>query len=266
MNKELNMINVNITAVHILTKLFLKDFVKRDSGYILNVSSSAAFQAGPLMATYYGTKAYVLRLTTAIYEELRKLALNVPKYGNDNDYVDHIAVEVSNFYYHEVKKYKDIFGSPFTTAFMGISNYIPTGRIIGATPDGRYKGQPITEGVSPYAGTDTETPLAAMKSAAKIQHDFHSGGTLLNLRFSHDLVSTPRGLRNLASTIQSYFALGAFHVQFNTVSNEILKKAQEHPEQYKDLLVRVAGYSTQFVNLSKEMQDAIMARNAHESF
>ena len=149
---------------------------------------------------------------------------------------------------------------------MGISNYIPTGRIIGATPDGRYKGQPITEGVSPYAGTDTETPLAAMKSAAKIQHDFHSGGTLLNLRFSHDLVSTPRGLRNLASTIQSYFALGAFHVQFNTVSNEILKKAQEYPEQYKDLLVRVAGYSTQFVNLSKEMQDAIMARNAHESF
>lgn len=200
------------------------------------------------------------------YEELRKLALSVPKYGNDNDYVDHIAVEVSNFYYHEVKKYKDIFSSPFTTAFMGISNYIPTGRIIGATPDGRYKGQPITEGVSPYAGTDTETPLAAMKSAAKIQHDFHSGGTLLNLRFSHDLVSTPRGLRNLASTIQSYFALGAFHVQFNTVSNEILKKAQEHPEQYKDLLVRVAGYSTQFVNLSKEMQDAIMARNAHESF
>ena len=77
MDKELNMINVNITAVHILTKLFLKDFVKRDSGYILNVSSSAAFQAGPLMATYYGTKAYVLRLTTAIYEELRKLKSNV---------------------------------------------------------------------------------------------------------------------------------------------------------------------------------------------
>ncbi|MPN63704.1 Choline trimethylamine-lyase [bioreactor metagenome] len=149
---------------------------------------------------------------------------------------------------------------------MGISNYIPTGRIIGATPDGRKAGAPLTEGVSPYAGTDTNTPLAAMKSAAKINHDLHSGGTLLNLRLNHDLVSTPRGQRNLASIIQSYFALGAFHVQFNTVSNEVLLKAQENPDEYRDLLVRVAGYSTQFVNLSREMQDAIIARNAHCEF
>lgn len=200
------------------------------------------------------------------HDKLRKLTENVPKYGNDNDYVDQIALEISNFYYHETRQYKDIFGSPFNSAFMGISNYIPTGRIIGATPDGRKAGAPLTEGVSPYAGTDTDTPLAAMKSAAKINHDLHSGGTLLNLRLNHDLVSTPRGQRNLASMIQSYFALGAFHVQFNTVSNEILLKAQEKPDEYRDLLVRVAGYSTQFVNLSREMQDAIIARNAHCEF
>lgn len=200
------------------------------------------------------------------YDDLKKLTETVPKYGNDDDYVDEIALEISNFYYHETRQYIDIFGSPFNSAFMGISNYIPAGRIIGATPDGRKSGNPLTEGVSPYAGTDTNTPLAAMKSAAKINHDLHSGGTLLNLRLNHDLVSTHRGQRNLASMIQSYFALGAFHVQFNTVSNEILLKAQENPNEYKDLLVRVAGYSTQFVNLSREMQDAIIARNAHSEF
>ncbi len=88
----------------------------------------------------------------------------------------------------------------------------------------------------------------------------------MNLRLNHDLVATKRGRANLGAMLQSYFALGAFHVQFNTISNEVLKDAQAHPENYKDLLVRVAGYSTQFVNLSKSMQDSIMARNAHESF
>ncbi|WP_343098711.1 glycine radical domain-containing protein, partial [Clostridioides difficile] len=109
-------------------------------------------------------------------------------------------------------------------------------------------------------------PLAAMKSASKINHDVHTGGTLLNLRLNQDLVETERGLRNLTSMIKSYFALGGFHVQFNTISNDTLLKAQENPEEYKDLLVRVAGYSTQFVNLSREMQDAIIARNSHSNF
>ncbi|RDY26996.1 formate C-acetyltransferase/glycerol dehydratase family glycyl radical enzyme [Romboutsia weinsteinii] len=200
------------------------------------------------------------------YEGIRKLAINAPKYGNDNNYVDELAIEISDFYYKEIRKYKDIFGSKFNSAFMGISNYVPTGKIIGATPCGRKSMKPLTEGVSPFAGTDTESPLAAMKSAAKINHDVHTGGTLLNLRFNQELLESERGLRNLTSMIKSYFALGAFHVQFNTISNEILLKAQEHPEEYKDLLVRVAGYSTQFVNLSKEMQDAIIVRNSYSSF
>lgn len=199
------------------------------------------------------------------YEELRKKALSVPKYGNDNEYVDSIAVEISDFYYREVTKYKDIFGSKFNSAFMGISNYIPTGRVIGATPCGRKAGTPLSEGVSPFTGSDTNTLLAAMKSAAKVNHDVHTGGTLLNLRLSPEFLKSDRGLRNLEAIIRAYFSLGGFHVQFNTVSNEILRKAQESPEDYKDLLVRVAGYSTQFVNLSKEVQDAIIARTVHES-
>ncbi len=200
------------------------------------------------------------------YEELRQLAISVPKYGNDVDYVDDIAIKMANFYYKEGHKYKDINGNNFNTAFMGISNYLPTGKVVGATPCGRKAKEPLSEGVSPFAGSDTSTPLAAMRSAAKLNQDVHSGGTLLNLRLNEDLVNTKRGQSNLGSMIQTFFSLGAFHVQFNTISTETLRKAQANPENYKDLLVRVAGYSTQFVNLSRSMQDAIIARTAHEKY
>lgn len=200
------------------------------------------------------------------YEELRAKAEAVPKYGNDDNYVDTIAKMLADYYHKDVTSYKDLYGNRFVTAFMGISNYLPTGKVLGATPDGRKAKDPINEGVSPYTGTDTSTCLAALRSSAKMTHDIHSGGTLLNLRLNHDLVATKRGRANLGAMLQSYFALGAFHVQFNTISNEVLKDAQAHPENYKDLLVRVAGYSTQFVNLSKSMQDSIMARNAHGEF
>ncbi|WP_315167823.1 formate C-acetyltransferase/glycerol dehydratase family glycyl radical enzyme [Metaclostridioides mangenotii] len=200
------------------------------------------------------------------YDELRQLALNVPKYGNDIDYVDDIAIKMANHYYREGHKYTDINGNNFNTAFMGISNYLPAGKVVGATPCGRKSKEPLSEGVSPFAGSDTSTPLAAMRSAAKLNQDVHSGGTLLNLRLNDDLVKTKRGQSNLGAMIQSFFSLGAFHVQFNTISTEVLRKAQEKPENYKDLLVRVAGYSTQFVNLSKSMQDAIIARTAHENY
>ena len=200
------------------------------------------------------------------YEELRKKAREVPKYGNDDDYVDEIAIKMANWYYQEIHQYKDVFGSPFNTAFMGISNYIPMGRVLAATPCGRKNGEPSSEGVSPYVGSDKSTPLAAMRSAAKVNQEIHSGGTLLNLRLNHELVATRRGQANLGAMIQAFFALGAFHVQFNTLSSEVLRRAQEKPEDYKDLLVRVAGYSTQFVNLSKSMQDAIIARTEHAEF
>jgi len=200
------------------------------------------------------------------YEELRQLALAVPKYGNDIDYVDNIAIKMSNYYYKEVHKYTDINGNNFNSAFMGISNYLPTGKVIGATPCGRKAREPLSEGVSPFAGSDTSTPLAAMRSAAKLNQDVHSGGTLLNLRLHEDLVNTKRGQSNLGSMIQAFFSLGAFHVQFNTISTETLRKAQKNPENYRDLLVRVAGYSTQFVNLSRAMQDAIIARTEHKAY
>ena len=213
-----------------------------------------------------GELVQALRADWEGYEWLRKKAQAVPKYGNDDPYVDQIAVKIANFFYHEIHGHKDIFGAPFTTAFMGISNYIPMGRVLGATPCGRKCGEPSSEGVSPYVGSDTSTPLAAMRSAAKLNQEVHSGGTLLNLRLNQELVSTKRGQANLGATIQNFFSLGAFHVQFNTLSSKVLRAAQEKPEDYRDLLVRVAGYSTQFVNLSKSLQDAIIARTEHAEF
>ncbi len=199
------------------------------------------------------------------YEELRQAALACPKYGNDDDYVDSIALKITDFYGKEVTAYRDYFGSPFNSAFMGISNYIPAGSVVGATPDGRKAKTPLTEGVSPHAGTDLTSPTAAMRSVAKINHDIHSGGTLMNVKLAPELLQSERSQRNLASIIRAYFALGAFHVQFNVISADTLRKAQEQPEEYRDLLVRVAGYSTQFVNLSREAQDAIIARTTYES-
>lgn len=199
------------------------------------------------------------------WEALQEQVMNAPKYGNDNDYVDQIARDISRFYYHETRQYTDIFGSHFNTAFMGISNYIPAGKVVGATPCGRKSRMPLSEGVSPFVGSDTGTPLMAMRSAAKLNHDLHTGGTLLNLRVTPDLLETSRGIANFKAMIAGYFSLGAFHVQFNCISTEVLRKAQENPMAYRDLLVRVAGYSTQFVNLSREVQEAVIARTAHNA-
>ncbi|WP_196604707.1 glycyl radical protein [Pectinatus haikarae] len=209
--------------------------------------------------------AEALRADWQGFEKLHAAVFSAPKYGNDDNYVDTIATEISDFYHTEIHKYKDIFDAPFNSAFMGISNYIPAGSVIGATPDGRKAGAPLTEGVSPHAGTDITSPTAAMRSAAKINHDIHQGGTLVNVKLSPDLIKTDRGLNNLAALIKGYFALGAFHIQFNVISPDILYKAQENPKDYRDLLVRVAGYSTQFVNLSRKAQNAIIERTTYET-
>jgi formate C-acetyltransferase len=196
-------------------------------------------------------------------EELRRAALACPKYGNDLDPVDRLAVEIANHYRRQVISRKDWFDRPFNSAFMGISNYLPAGAVVGATPDGRRAGTPLTEGCSAHAGTDRSSPTALMRSAAKINHEDQSGGTLLNLKLSPDALKTDRDLANLAALIRGYFELGAFHVQFNVISPETLRAAQQCPEQHQDLLVRVAGYSARFVTLSREVQDAIIARTSY---
>jgi formate C-acetyltransferase len=199
------------------------------------------------------------------FDTLRQHGLAAPKFGNDDDYVDRFAIEIGNFYHQEISGYKDIYGSPFNSAFMGISNYIPAGKVVGATPCGRFAGEPLTEGCSPHAGTDVTSPTAAMRSTAKIDHGRQSGGTLLNIKLSPDTLKTQRDLNKLAGLIRGYFELDAFHVQFNVFDKETLLAAQRTPEQYKHLLVRVAGYSARFVTLSKEVQDAIIGRTSYAS-
>lgn len=196
--------------------------------------------------------------------ELRAMALKCSKYGNDEEQVDRLAVTISDFFQKEIRSRCDWFGSPFNSAFMGISNYLPAGSVVGATPDGRRAWSPLTEGCSAHAGTDATSPTAVMKSVAKLNHESHSGGTLLNIKFSPGALKTDRDIANLAAMIRAYFELGAFHVQFNVFSKETLTAAQSNPEEHQDLLVRVAGYSARFVTLSKDVQNAIIARTSYE--
>jgi choline trimethylamine-lyase len=197
------------------------------------------------------------------FENLRRQALACPKFGNDDDAVDRLATEISDFYHQQIQGYRDIYDRPFNSAFMGISNYIPAGKAVGATPCGRRSGDPLTEGCSPHAGTDVTSPTAAMRSTAKINHGRHSGGTLLNIKLSPDTLKTRRDLGKLAGLIRGYFELDAFHVQFNVFDKKTLLAAQQSPENYRHLLVRVAGYSARFVTLSKEVQDAIIQRTSY---
>lgn len=197
------------------------------------------------------------------FETLHKKAMACPKFGNDDDDVDRFAIEISNFYHQEINRYTDHYGSSFNSAFMGISNYIPAGKAVGATPCGRRSGDPLTEGCSPHAGTDVTSPTAAMRSTAKINHGRHAGGTLLNIKLSPDTLKTKGDLNKLAALIRGYFELDAFHVQFNVFDKRTLLAAQHSPENYRHLLVRVAGYSARFVTLSREVQDAIIQRTSY---
>ena len=211
------------------------------------------------------TLCYALDRNWEGYEDLREKALACPKFGNDDDYVDSFVTEISNFYHEEIINYNDIYGSSFNSAFMGISNYIPAGKSVGATPCGRLSGEPLTEGCSPHAGTDVTSPTAAMRSTSKINHGRHSGGTLLNIKLAPDSLKTRNDLNKLAALIRGYFELDAFHVQFNVFDRETLLEAQKTPEKYKHLLVRVAGYSARFVTLSKEVQDAVIRRTSYST-
>ena len=201
------------------------------------------------------------------YEELRKKAREVPKYGNDDDYVDEIAIKIGKAGITRrsisIRMYLD---RPLTRRLwesQTIFRWEESWRRLPA--DGKTASRPA-KGYPPMWAVTSQHRWQPCGRRPKSTREIHSGGTLLNLRLNHELVATRRGQANLGAMIQAFFALGAFHVQFNTLSSEVLRRAQEKPEDYKDLLVRVAGYSTQFVNLSKSMQDAIIARTEHAEF
>jgi formate C-acetyltransferase len=198
------------------------------------------------------------------YEDIRKMCLQAPKYGNDNDYVDSIAADLYKFLLDEETKYHS-YGRPVNGKIKGIggasiSSMFAGGTIIGATPDGRLAGTTLSDGtVSPAQGRDVNGPTAMLKSAAKIDQASCSS-TLLNVKLHPTSLTSKEDLKKLGSLIQTYAEMGGKWIQFNVVGTEQLLDAQEHPENYRDLIVRVAGYSAYFVDLGKGVQDDIIRR------
>ncbi len=194
------------------------------------------------------------------YEEVRQMCLSAPKYGNDIQEVDEIATEMFEFATEEARKYRGLLGGKMQTVTAAVSMHVAHGSFVGALPTGRKSRQPLSDGLSPMQGTDTKGPTAILKSVSKINHELFTAGTLLNMKLDPSLFKDERGITNFMNLIKSMCDLGIYHNQFNVISPEILMEAQKHPEKYRGLLVRVAGYSAYFVELSKAVQDDIISR------
>ncbi|MFD2174256.1 glycyl radical protein [Rhodobacter lacus] len=194
------------------------------------------------------------------YESVRRLLDSAESFGNDIDEVDLIARKCAQVYCKEVEKYTNPRGGQFQAGIYPVSANVLFGKDVGALPDGRPAKLPLADGVSPRQGKDTLGPTAAANSVAKLDHFIASNGTLYNQKFLPSALAGDAGLQNFASLVRSYFDHKGMHVQFNVIDRETLLKAQKNPEDYNDLVVRVAGYSAQFVVLAKEVQDDIISR------
>ena len=197
----------------------------------------------------------------ARYREIKRLIEETcPKYGNDIYEVDMFARDVANTYTKEVEKYKNVRGGIFQAGLYPVSANVPLGGTTGATPDGRLAYTPLADGIGPASGRDVKGPTATANSVAKLEQCVASNGTLLNQKFHPSALEGMKGLSKFVSLIRSYFDQKGMHVQFNVVTKETLLDAQAHPEKYKTLVVRVAGYSALFTTLSKSLQDDIINR------
>ena len=190
----------------------------------------------------------------------------VPKFGNDLDDVDAFARDVAYTYTRPMESYKNPRGGQYQAGLYPVSANVPLGAQTGATPDGRLARTPIADGVSPAAGRDLNGPTAAANSVAKLDHYIASNGTLFNMKFHPTALAGRNGLENFVSLVRGYFDQKGSHIQFNVVSRETLRDAQAHPEKYKSLVVRVAGYSALFTTLSRSLQDDIIARTEQGGF
>ena len=199
-------------------------------------------------------------------EQLRQQLLNrTPKYGNDDDQADKVMQRIFEIYYHAVDGRRNTKGGEYHINLLPTTVHIYFGSVTGATPDGRMAGTPISEGVSPVQGADHKGPTAVIRSVAKMDQ-VRTGGTLLNQKFTPQVLNSEDGLDKLVQLIRTYFRLDGHHIQFNVVDAKTLRLAQQHPEQYRSLIVRVAGYSDYFCDLSETLQNEIIARTEHEAF
>ena len=192
--------------------------------------------------------------------QIRKQIMGCPKFGNDLDEPDEMAREVAYMYTGYVEKFTNPRGGRYQAGLYPVSANVPLGTQTMATPDGRYAHAPIADGCSPVSGCDVLGPTAAANSVAKLDHAIASNGTLFNQKFHPSALSGESGLVAFTNLIRSYFDNKGSHVQFNVVDRQTLLDAQKHPENYKTLVVRVAGYSALFTSLSKSLQDDIINR------
>ncbi len=200
------------------------------------------------------------------YEPLRLKLLNrTPRYGNDDDAADEVMRQVFEAYFAAIDGRPNMRGGHYHIDLLPTTCHVYFGAVLGATPDGRHAGRPVSEGISPVQGADRRGPTAVIRSAARMDHH-RTGGTLLNQKFAPSLLQDDAGLNGLVSLVRTYFGLGGHHIQFNVVDAATLRRAQQHPDQYRDLIVRVAGYSDYFCNLGPALQDEIIARTEHASF
>ncbi len=195
-------------------------------------------------------------------ELLYNLVYETPKYGNDDDYADQNALTVFELFYDAVNGRKTPRGATHRINLLPTTSHVYFGSVLGATPDGRRKGLPLSEGISPYQGADSNGPTAVIRSASKIDH-LRTGGTLLNQKFSPQFFDDEGSYNIITALIRSYFSMHGHHIQFNVVNAETLKAAQKNPELYRDLIVRVAGYSDYFNDLGEDLQNEIIRRTEH---
>lgn len=199
------------------------------------------------------------------FDELRIMLLeDTPKYGNDDDYADDLMREVFEMFYESVNARPNTRNGHHRINMLPTTSHVYFGSVIGALPDGRKAQIPLSEGISPVQGADRHGPTAVIKSAAKLDH-IRTGGTLLNQRFSKEFMHTDEGIDNVTRLVRSYFRMDGHHIQFNVLDEKILRDAQSKPENYRDLIVRVAGYSDYFVDITDELQEEIIRRTEHTS-
>lgn len=200
------------------------------------------------------------------WDRLRTLLLErTPRYGNDDERADAVMREVFETYYQAIEGRPNTKGGRYHVNWLPTTVHVYFGSVVGATPDGRRAGAPLSEGISPVQGMDRHGPTAVLKSAAKLDH-VRTGGTLLNQKLTPGLLATEAGLEAWVNLVRTYFRLDGHHLQFNVVSAETLRAAQARPHEYRDLIVRVAGYSDYFCDLGKALQEEIIARTEHGQF
>jgi formate C-acetyltransferase len=199
-------------------------------------------------------------------ETLRgKLLDKTPKYGNDDDYADDIMREVFNMFFEGVDGRPAVVNAKHHILMLPTTCHVYFGSVTGALPDGRKAGKPVSEGISPVQGADKNGPTSVIKSAAKMDH-IKTGGTLLNQKFTPQILKDDAGINHVLHLVRSYFRMDGHHIQFNVVDADTLRKAKKNPEEYRTLIVRVAGYSDYFVDLTDELQDEIIKRTEHQGF